>query len=65
MADAKKTKEENVKSQAAYKGKDLQDTVKIEITEDSKHYRKGQTDKVHKATAKLLESKGLKFKEVK
>ena len=53
------------KAQANYKGNDLRDVVKIEITKDSKYYKKGETDTVHKATAELLKAKGLEFKVVK
>jgi uncharacterized protein YjdB len=53
------------KAQANYKGKNLREVVKIEITKDSKYYKKGDTDTVHQATAELLKSKGLEFKEVK
>lgn len=57
-------KKEVVKAQANYKGNSLRDNVKIEILEDSKYYKKGDVDNVHKATAALLKAKGLKFKEV-
>lgn len=53
------------KAQSNYKGNSLRDVVNIEITKDSKYYKKGDTDRVHKATAELLKSKGLEFKEVK
>lgn len=58
-------KQENKKAQANYKGSDLRDTVKIEITKDSKHYRKGDVDTVHKAMIELFKAKGIEFKEVK
>lgn len=57
-----KENKDNKVAQANYKGNSLRDKVNIEISEDSKYYRKGDKDCVHKATAELLKAKGLKFK---
>jgi len=53
------TKESIIKSQANYKGNSAHDLVEVKIIADGSFYKKGDTDKVHPATAEILKAKGL------
>ena len=47
------------KSQAKAKSNNLHDKVEVKIIKDGNHYRKGDVDTVHPATAEILRVKGL------
>ena len=57
--DKKATRAEILKSQADYKGNSHFDYVDIVIIKDSKHYAKGDKDRVHPSLAAVLKAKGL------
>lgn len=60
MSEEKKgTKSSIVKSQAEYTGNSHFDYVDVIIIKDSDFYKKGDTDRLHPATAAIFKAKGL------
>jgi len=51
--------EEIQKSQAEYTGNHHMDKVVVTINQNTKHYKKGQTDTVHPTVALIMEKKGI------
>lgn len=65
-AKAMTTSEVLKSSQSNYKGNDIHDLVEVEIVKANKHYKVGDKDIVHPATAEIFKAKGLikDFKKV-